>query len=61
MLPHFIIDQIRQREKEERARQDAARPRLERPLRPPGRAPRDVAEESPPEDEGDRGVVILQM
>ena len=61
MLPPFIIEQIRQREEKERARQeDARRPRLELPLvdRMPAPPRRDDEAE---EDEPNRGVVILDL
>ncbi|HEY8945844.1 MAG TPA: hypothetical protein VIM73_16360 [Polyangiaceae bacterium] len=57
MLPPFIIDQIRRREEEERARRDHDRPRLELPV--------DVyqpASEPKPEEPGsDRGIIILDL
>jgi hypothetical protein len=53
MLPPFIIEQIRRREEQERARHE--QPRLEIPLdRPAPRAP--AAEEK-----GERGVVIIDL
>jgi len=54
MLPPFIIDQIKQREREELARQE--QPRLELPL--PRRPVRDEASQP---DEGERGVVIIEL
>ena len=54
MLPPFIIEQIRKREEEERARYD--QPRLELPIdRPRPRLP------EPVEEEANRGVVILDL
>jgi len=54
MLPPFIIEQIRKREEEERARHE--QPRLELPLeRPRPRTPK------APEDEAERGVIILDL
>jgi hypothetical protein len=54
MLPPFIIEQIRRREEEERARQE--QPQLEIPAdRPAPRAP------SAPEEKGERGVVIIDL
>jgi hypothetical protein len=54
MLPPFIIEQIRRREEQERARHE--QPRLEIPLdRPAPRTP-PVAEEP-----GERGVVIIDL
>ncbi len=58
MLPPFIIEQIRKREEERR--QHEQRPALELPLPvpPPRRKP---AGEQTPDDERDRGVVILDL
>jgi hypothetical protein len=53
MLPPFIIEQIRKREKEEREHQ-AEQPRLELPLE---RRRRPDA----PDEEADRGVVIVDL
>jgi len=53
MLPPFIIEQIRKREEEERARYE--QPQLELPKPQPRRKP-DV-----PEDESNRGVIILDL
>jgi hypothetical protein len=54
MLPPFIIEQIRRREEEERARHD--QPRVEIPIERPGpRAPQ------APEENADRGVVIIDL
>jgi hypothetical protein len=53
MLPPFIIEQIRQREEQERARQQ---PHLEIPVdRPAPRTPR------APDDQGERGVIIIDL
>ncbi len=54
MLPGFIIDQIRQREEEERAKHHV--PRIELPLPVPegSKAPER-------EDETERGVVIIDL
>jgi len=54
MLPPFIIEQIRKREEEERARYD--QPRLELPLErhPPRKT-------EVPDDEPGRGVIILDL
>jgi hypothetical protein len=54
MLPPFIIEQIRKREKEEREHQ-AEQPRLELPLE------RRRRPESTNDDEPDRGVVIVDL
>ncbi len=57
MLPPFIIEQIRQREERERARQEERQPRLDLPLdRIPPR--RSAAED---EDEPNRGVVVVDL
>ena len=54
MLPPFIIEQIRKREEEERARYE--QPRLDLPIdRPPPRP------QEPADDEANRGVVILDL
>jgi hypothetical protein len=53
MLPPFIIEQIRKREKEEREHQ-AEQPRLELPLER-RRRPESI------DDESDRGVVIVDL
>jgi hypothetical protein len=54
MLPPFIIEQIRKREEEERARYE--QPQLEIPPdRPRPRTP------EAPEEDGNRGVVILDL
>lgn len=54
MLPPFIIEQIRKREEEERARHE--QPRLELPIdRPRPRKP------VGPEEEAERGVIILDL
>ena len=54
MLPPFIIEQIRRREEEERARHK--QPQLDIPLeRPVPRAPQ------APEEQADRGVVIIDL
>ncbi len=53
MLPPFIIEQIRRREEQDRARH--YQPRLELPIDQP--APR--APKAP--DETDRGVVIIEL
>jgi hypothetical protein len=58
MLPPFIIDQIRRREEEERARQDAEQPRLEIPADYPRPAP---TQKPRVEDDVPRGVVILDL
>lgn len=57
MLPPFIIEQIRQREQQERDRREVNQPRLELPLeRLPVRRP---APED--EDEPNRGVIIVDL
>jgi hypothetical protein len=54
MLPPFIIEQIRRRESEERSRYE--QPQLELPKTPARPRKPDVAE-----DEGNRGVIILDL
>ena len=54
MLPGFIIDQIRQREEEERSKQDGPRIELPLPMPEDSKAPAR-------EDESDRGVVIIDL
>jgi hypothetical protein len=57
MLPPFIIEQIRQREEQERLRHERQQPRLELPVpmyQPARRPPED-------EEEADRGVTILDL
>ena len=58
MLPPFIIEQIRKREEERR--QHEQRPALELPLPGPAPRKRPVSEQTPEEDR-DRGVVILDL
>jgi hypothetical protein len=54
MLPPFIIEQIRRREEQERARQE--QPQLEIPAdRPAPRAPK------APEEKAERGVVVIDL
>jgi len=61
MLPPFIIEQIRKRETEERARRHEEQPRLELPI-PPPRSPMDRPENpDAPSDSTDRGVIILDL
>lgn len=57
MLPPFIIEQIRQREEQERVRREHNQPRLELPLErfPAPRAPEHD------EDDPNRGVIILEV
>ena len=57
MLPPFIIEQIRRREEQERARHE--QPRLEIPVDRP--APRAPQPPQSPEEKGDRGVVIIDL
>ncbi len=59
MLPPFIIEQIRKREEEERARYD--QPQLDLPI-PSHSIPSKPRRDNPlPEDEGRRGVFILEL
>jgi len=54
MLPGFIIDQIRQREEEEQAKQWI--PRLELPV-----PAREGAPAPDPDEEPERGIVIIDL
>jgi len=57
MLPPFIIEQIRQREQQERQKREGQQPRLELPIdvhQPARRPPED-------EEEAERGVTILDL
>lgn len=54
MLPPFIIEQIRKREEDARQNQ---RPHLELPLHVPPPPPRTTV----PDEERDRGVVIIDV
>lgn len=58
VLPPFIIDQIRQREEQERLRREAERPRVQLPV--DVFWPRKPAEEKD-EDDVERGVAILEL
>jgi hypothetical protein len=55
MLPPFIIDQIRKREEDER------HPGKEQVLELPLPIPKRPHEPRPPEDDADRGVVIIDL
>jgi hypothetical protein len=55
MLPPFIIEQIRRREEQERARPE--QPHLEIPAGQPG--PRKPS--APSEETGQRGVVVIDL
>lgn len=54
MLPPFIIEQIRRREEQERARNE--QPQLEIPLHPPSPRTPHV-----PDDKAERGVIIIDL
>ena len=56
MLPPFIIEQIRKREEEERARYE--QPQLDLPI-PPPMSPKGPRREE--QDEENRGVIILEL
>lgn len=58
MLPPFIIEQIRKREEEEQREREEQRPHLEIPLPLPSERPR---KPPVPDDEMDRGVVIIEL
>ena len=58
MLPPFIIEQIRQREEQERARNDQAVLELELPMPPARPMPRT---DRPMDDEPQRGIIILEL
>jgi len=53
MLPPFIIEQIRKREQEEQAHYE--QPQLEIP------APQPMPKRDAPEDEPNRGVIVLDL
>ena len=56
MLPPFIIEQIRRRKEQERARHEQQQPFLEIPVDAPEQyAPLE------PEDDGNRGVAIIDL
>jgi hypothetical protein len=57
MLPPFIIEQIRRREEQERARHE--QPRLEIPA--DGPSPRAPRAPQAPEEQVDRGVIIIDL
>ncbi|MCL2724120.1 MAG: hypothetical protein FWD69_06740 [Polyangiaceae bacterium] len=59
MLPPFIIEQIRRREEEERKRHE--RPQLELPVSPAQRPPPKRREDREDPDQGQRGVVIVDL
>ena len=54
MLPPFIIDQIKKRERDEAARREQPRLELPIPVRP-------VRDESAQPEEGERGVIIIEL
>ena len=58
MLPPFIIEQIRQREEQERLRRIDNRPRVELPIE---RGQRRKDRTSADDDDTDRGVVIVDL
>ena len=59
MLPPFIIEQIRQREEQERLRRSENRPRLELPIE--GGKRRSNRSSTADEDDAERGVVIVDL
>lgn len=58
MLPPFIIEQIRQREEQERSRRVGNRARVELPIERRRRGPDQTSAD---EDDADRGVVIVDL
>jgi hypothetical protein len=58
VLPPFIIDQIRQREEQERLRRELERPRIQLPIDALWPRPEEDDEE---EDGSDRGVAIFEL
>ena len=63
MLPPFIIEQIRQREEEERVRREAERPRLQLPIESvlPIPESHDVEYQDDVDPTPQRGVVVLDL
>lgn len=63
MLPPFIIEQIRQREEQQRKRRQHEQPRLELPLEihQPARKPEDSSGVPVEDDEPERGILILDL
>jgi hypothetical protein len=59
MLPPFIIEQIRRREEQERARQEQPQLEVEVPAGVPPARPSSTP--PAPEDKGERGVVIIDL
>jgi hypothetical protein len=59
VLPPFIIDQIRQREEQERLRREADRPRIQLPI--DMFWPRKPVEKDEDDEAGERGVIILEL
>jgi hypothetical protein len=59
VLPPFIIEQIRQREEQERLRREADRPRIQLPV--DALWPRKPVEKEDDDDAGERGVAILEL
>ena len=56
MLPPFIIEQIRQREERERARQQQPQLEIPRERTEPGKPGKPAGE-----DQGQRGVVVIDL
>jgi hypothetical protein len=59
MLPPFIIEQIRRREEEERKQYE--QPQLELPVSPVSPSPPREPKRREESDEGQRGVIILEL
>jgi hypothetical protein len=57
MLPPFIIEQIRRREKQQRERQENSRPRVQLPIEQlPVKH-----DDANAEDDADRGVIVVDL
>ncbi len=59
MLPPFIIEQIRRREEEERKQYE--QPQLELPILPSAPLPSKSPKRRDESDEGQRGVIIVEL
>ena len=61
MLPPFIIEQIRRREEQERARQQQPQLEVPRERTEPGKPGSQGGKPAPAEDQGQRGVVVIDL